>query len=150
MEEITKYIQENITWIQEQQMHYANNHYIDAPRFKVGNLVYIDTRNWCTERPAKKLDDKYAGPWPVTRIVSGSKEIEVKLPPELQADGIFNVFHPKLLHLYLPDPVPLQEKAIPKPVIQLNKNTGESEEHYIVDEIVDCRQKNKQYQYRVK
>ncbi|RKF83076.1 hypothetical protein GcC1_007027, partial [Golovinomyces cichoracearum] len=75
--------------------------------------VYVGIRNWRTERPAKKLDDKYAGPWKVTRIISGSKAVEVDLPESLTSEGMFNVFHSNLLRLYIPNPVPFQEPSRP-------------------------------------
>jgi hypothetical protein len=33
--------------------------------FDVGDLVYIKTANWSTDRPSKKLAEQMAGPWPI-------------------------------------------------------------------------------------
>ncbi|KAJ1043927.1 hypothetical protein NDA10_000083 [Ustilago hordei] len=33
--------------------------------FKVGDMVYINHRNWKTRRPTPKLDTRFAGPYPV-------------------------------------------------------------------------------------
>jgi hypothetical protein len=129
----------------------ANRHRRDAPLFKVGDLVYVDTRNLRTERPANNLDAKYAGPWEVTRVITGSKAIEVQLPPELATEGLYNVVHPSLLRLYVPNPIPLQAPAELKPVKMLpNENTGQLEDYWSVDEVVDRQRKNQHWQYRVK
>ncbi|RKF54889.1 hypothetical protein GcM3_206023b [Golovinomyces cichoracearum] len=116
MQKIIENLQINASLMQQQQAKYSNTHRSDAPLYKVGDMVYVDTRNWNTDRPTKKLDDKYAGPWKVTRVVPGSRAVEVDLPSELKSEGIFNVFHPQLLRLYIPDPVPLQKPPEPKPI----------------------------------
>ncbi|RKF72482.1 hypothetical protein GcM1_248199 [Golovinomyces cichoracearum] len=114
-------------------------------------MVYVDTRNWQTERLAKKFDDKYAGPWPATRVFPGSKAVEVRLLDELANNGIFNLFHPNLLRLYVPSPVPLQEPPKPQPVIVLRKDkSGQLGEECLVDEVVDCKKIKNKWKYRVK
>ncbi|KAI0997909.1 hypothetical protein K3495_g10282 [Podosphaera aphanis] len=150
MQDIINQLQINARLMQEKQAEYANKHRSDAPLFKVGDMVYVDTRNWRTERPAKKLDDKYAGPWPVTRLISGNKAVEVALPQNLTDDGIFNVFHPSLLRLYIPNPVPLQDPPEPKPVKLLKNGTNNGVEEYLVDEVVDCKKVRGKWKYRVK
>ena len=151
MQNITEQLRINALWMQNQQVENSNQHRSDAPLFKVGDLVYVDTRNWRTERPTKKLDDKYAGPWKVTRIVPGSKAIEVDLPSDLKNDGVFNVFHPNLLRLYIPNPVPLQESSEPKVVKLLpNNEFDEKNNEFLVDDVVDCKKINNKWKYRVK
>ncbi|KAI6249996.1 hypothetical protein HI914_01426 [Erysiphe necator] len=152
MHRITLQLKINATWMQNQQAENSNQHRSDSPLFKVGDLVYVDTRNWRTERPTKKSDDKYAGPWKVTRIVPGSKAVEVDLPSDLLIDdGIFNVFHPNLLRLYIPNPVPLQEIPQPKTVKLLpNNGFAENYNEFLVDDVVDCKKVNNKWKYRVK
>ncbi|RKF77293.1 hypothetical protein GcM1_220009 [Golovinomyces cichoracearum] len=126
--------------MQDKQAEYANNNQSDASIYKVGDMVYVDNRDWQTERPAKKLDDKYASPWQVTRILPGSKTVEVRLPDDLANNGMFNVFHPNLLRLYVPNPVPLQEPPKPQPVKVLRKDgSGQLGDECLVDEVVDCK-----------
>ncbi|KAI0991410.1 hypothetical protein K3495_g16777 [Podosphaera aphanis] len=152
MDDIIEHLKINATWMQESQMRYANKHRSDAPLFKAGDLVYVDTRNWRTERPAKKLDDKYAGPWKVTRVNPGSKAIEVDLPESLSSEGMLNVFHPNLLRLYIPNPIPLQDPPKPKPVkIVTNPNSKDGQDEYLlVDEVVDCKRFRNKWKYLVK
>ncbi|KAI0994121.1 hypothetical protein K3495_g14062 [Podosphaera aphanis] len=152
MDDIIENLKINATWMQESQMRHANKHRSDAPLFKIGDLVYVDTRNWRTERSAKKLDDKYAGPWKVMRVIPGSKAIKVDLPESLSLEGMFNVFHPNLLRLYIPNPIPLQDPPKPKPVkIVPNPNSKDGQDEYLlVDEVVDCKRFRNKWKYRVK
>ena len=34
--------------------------------FEVGDLAYVSTRNWKTDRPSKKLDHQMVGPYLIT------------------------------------------------------------------------------------
>ncbi|KAI1008122.1 hypothetical protein K3495_g105 [Podosphaera aphanis] len=61
MDDILEHLKINATWMQESQTRHARKHRSDAPLFKISDLVYVDTKNWKSERPARKLDDKYAG-----------------------------------------------------------------------------------------
>lgn len=45
MDDIIEHLKINATWMQESQMRHANKYRSDAPLFKVGDLVYVDTRN---------------------------------------------------------------------------------------------------------
>jgi hypothetical protein len=84
-------------------------------------------------------------------IIARNKAVEVQLPPKLAEEGLHNVFHSSLLCLYIPNPIPLQVPAKPKPVkVLLNENTGQREDYWSVDEVVDCRRKNQHWQYKVK
>lgn len=64
-----------------------------APPFEVGQQVWLSTKNLRTLRPMKKLDDKRAGPFTISEIVS-SHAVRLDLPPSLR---IHNVFHVNLL-----------------------------------------------------
>ena len=50
----------------------ANESRDEAPQYQKGQLVYVDTRNMKTNRPMKKGDDKWAGPWPVENSISAA------------------------------------------------------------------------------
>jgi hypothetical protein len=71
----------------------APTHYIArvlAPRCnnKIGDEVWLNAENVKTERPAKKLDDKFKGPFPVTEV--GTHTVKLKLPKTWK---ISNTFH---------------------------------------------------------
>lgn len=71
---------------------YANRNRTESPRYAAGQEVYVNTKNMKTSRVAKKLDDKWVGPYKVLKAYSRSCLIE--LPKTVR---IFPVFHHSLL-----------------------------------------------------
>ncbi|KAJ1039928.1 hypothetical protein NDA10_004812 [Ustilago hordei] len=59
-----KYLQEQIREAQRRSVDQYNRKHKDI-EFKVGDMVYINHRNWKTRRPTPKLDTRFAGPYPV-------------------------------------------------------------------------------------
>ncbi|KAJ1595468.1 hypothetical protein NDA14_006557 [Ustilago hordei] len=59
-----KYLQEQIREAQCRSVDQYNRKHKDI-EFKVGDMVYINHRNWKTRRPTPKLDTWFAGPYPV-------------------------------------------------------------------------------------
>ncbi|KAJ1044320.1 hypothetical protein NDA10_000949 [Ustilago hordei] len=59
-----KYLQEQIREAQRRSVNQYNRKHKDI-EFKVGDMVYINQRNWKTRRPTPKLDTRFAGPYPV-------------------------------------------------------------------------------------
>ncbi|SYW76873.1 uncharacterized protein UHO2_05590 [Ustilago hordei] len=62
--ECCKYLQEQIREAQRRSVNQYNRKHKDI-EFKVGDMVYINCRNWKTRRPTPKLDTRFAGPYPV-------------------------------------------------------------------------------------
>lgn len=91
----------------QSQQRYEDNANIkrtDAPQYQEGDLVYVDARNMKTNRPAKKLDDKWIGPYKVLKCYP--RACRVELPPSVR---IFPVFHTSLLQRQNPGGLPGQE-----------------------------------------
>ncbi|UTT96706.1 hypothetical protein NDA17_003407 [Ustilago hordei] len=59
-----RYLQEQIREAQCRSVDQYNRKHKDI-EFKVGDMVYINHRNWKTRRPTPKLDTQFAGPYPV-------------------------------------------------------------------------------------
>jgi len=64
---------------QDRQEEGANNHGILAPRFELGNEVWLLSQNLRTERPVQKLDWKRLGRFKVLEKV-GSYAYKLDLP----------------------------------------------------------------------
>ena len=131
------------TQIREAQLHqetYKNRHRIPAPNYKIGDLVYLSTRNLRTQRPSQKLDWKHIGPYPIEEVIS-PYAYKLTLPTTAR---IHPVFHTSLLSLSANDPYKDQVQEPPPPV------EIEDKEEFEVEDIVDSLIKRKKLYYKVK
>jgi len=119
----------------------ANAHREDAPKFRVGDQVYVDTRNMKTNRPMKKGDDKWTGPYEVLEVYP--RACRVQLP-----DGVrlFPVFHnhllrPKATSTGLPGQTAINEVEshnIRGRILEREDGTMEPVEKWEFDKLLDC------------
>ena len=129
MEEVWKFVREEMAQSQEKQAGAADRHRKDV-EYKVGDEVWLLTKNIKTERPSKKLDHKMVGPYRIKRLVRSSYQLD--LPTSMK---IHDVFHPSLLRKASADPLPGQHNDSAPPVIV------DEEEKWEVDDILDARRK---------
>src|SRR5258707_719267 len=102
-----------------------------APEYKVGDKAWLSLQNYSSDRPMKKLDHKWAGPFTITKVISPTA---IKLCLSMQEKNIHPVVSISSICPYMPDdiaehPQPLQ----PGPII-IN-----DQEEYEVEEILDSR-----------
>ena len=91
----------------------ANRKRILAPNYKPNDMVFINTKNFKTKRPCKKLDHKNAGLYPIVkRISQASYEVDL-----LDGLNVHYVFHSSFLRLDPNDPILGQRIAAPPPVV---------------------------------
>ena len=60
--ETVSYLQDQLTWSQQEQAHWANQNRQPHPEYKVGDVVYMDARHFASERDSKSLSMKNAEP----------------------------------------------------------------------------------------
>ncbi|SOV08973.1 uncharacterized protein UDID_18215 [Ustilago sp. UG-2017a] len=84
-----KYLQEQIREAQRRTVDQYNRKHKDI-EFKVGDMVYINRRNWKTRRPTLKLDTRFAGPYPVQERI-GHRAYRITLPANLRVHDVFHV-----------------------------------------------------------
>ena len=116
MEEVWDFIREEMTKSQTKQMIAANCHWKKPPAYKVGDKVFLLTRNIKTERSSKKLDDKNIGPFKIKKLVGLLYQLE--LPHTMK---IYDVFHPNLLWKAANNPLPGQQNISPSPTVVNDK-----------------------------
>ena len=91
--EVWKFVWTDMAWSQERQAKIADQHQKSVEdKYKVGNSVWLLTKNIKTERPSKKLDHKMVGPFKIKALVGSSCQLKL-----LTSMKIHNVFHPSLL-----------------------------------------------------
>lgn len=140
MDEILGFVRAEITNAQEAQETAANRHRQPAPSYQVGDTVWLSSRNFTTQRPARKLDWKNHGPFRVTQVVS-PYAYRLELPATMK---VHDVFHVSLLRPCSQDPLPGQIIAPRPPVVV------DGEDEYYVEEILDSRRRRRRLQYLVK
>ncbi|SYW84950.1 uncharacterized protein UBRO2_05656 [Ustilago bromivora] len=87
--ECHKYLQEQI-WVAQRRTVDQYNHKRKDIEFKVGDLVYINRKNWKTRRPTPKLDTRFAGPYPIKERI-GRRVYHITLPANLRVHDVFHV-----------------------------------------------------------
>ncbi|KAH7554700.1 hypothetical protein BM1_07361 [Bipolaris maydis] len=107
MHEAWKIAKEQLEKTQERMRTVVNRHRRPID-WKVGDQVFLDTRNLNLGRPSRKLSDKWEGPFKVLEQVGNSYRLQL---PE--GSRILDVFAPELLCKDPQDPLPGQEA--PKP-----------------------------------
>ena len=92
MKEVWDFMREEITKLQAKQVVAVNRHRKEPLAYKMGNMVWLSTRNIKTDRPSKKLDHKMIDPYKVKELIKSSYQLE--LPHTMK---IHDIFHPNLL-----------------------------------------------------
>ena len=141
MQDLLDILQEEMKFAQARYEDNADAHRTPAPRFAVGDLVWLDARDIRTQRPARKLDYKNIGRFRVSHVIS-PYAYRLELPATMK---IYDVFHVSKLSPAATDPLPGQIAAPSPPVIV------DGEATYEVEQILDSKSlRGGRIQYLVK
>lgn len=138
------FAQAAIASAQDNQARNANRYRDQAQSYDVGDKVWLNLEHIRTNRPSKKLDQRYAK-YTVTEVL-GSHNYRLDTPP-----GIHNVFHTRRLRPVSNDPLPGQvsyDTHLPGIVVE-----DEESPEYEVESILDekrARGRGTRKQYLVK
>jgi hypothetical protein len=142
MKRLTEEAQAALKQAADDMSRFYNAKRSEHPKFEVGDKVWLDGRNIKTTRPAKKLDDRWFGPFPVKEIISDNA-YSLDLSPFLRK--IHPVFHVSLLRRHTPDPI--QER--PQPSNPEPEIDEEGESVYEVEVVLDSRYRRGRLEYLV-
>jgi len=115
------------------------------PSYKVGDNVFVSTRNWDTTRPTKKLDHRFAGPYRILSRIGNNAAVTYKLdlPDSLGLRNRDNAFHASLLQPATDaegqGPLTGQVMEPPAPIEVLRHGDDEAEKEYEVEQILDSK-----------
>ncbi|KAJ6437919.1 reverse transcriptase [Purpureocillium lavendulum] len=135
----------------------ANESRTESPIYHVGQEVWLSTKYLKTNRPMKKGDDKWTGPYKILSVYPRACRLE--LPDRIR---IFPVFHNSLLRpvstdedgnrIGLPGQSEInknESRNIRGRILERDDETEEVVEKWLFDSILDCRNKDG-LQYLVK
>ncbi len=114
----------------------------DTPKYREGDLVWLEGRHLRTNQPTAKLAPKRHGPFPVIQVMS-PVNYRLKLPTQW---SIHDVFHIDLLTPYRETDIHGSNYSRPPP------DLVDNEEEYEVEKILDVRQfgRGRKRQYLIK
>ena len=99
LREASDFTQAAITYTQDIQQQYANQHRQPTECLRAGDRVWLNLKNIIINKPCKKLDWKNTK-YMVLKVIS-NHNYRLDIPP-----GIHNVFHASLLKRAAADPFP--------------------------------------------
>ena len=132
MNDIIKQLRANLLMFQEAQKSAANIHRTLVPAYQVGDQVWLNSRNIRTQRPSKKLDDKWIGPFSILELI-GKRACRLELPESLQ---IHPVFYVSLLCPIAQDLIPGQSNQRSGPIIGTDID---DQDIYKVESVIDSQ-----------
>jgi len=118
---------------------YADFYRGQAPEYKVGDKVWLSTKNLNVDQLSCKLTEHQLGPYEIVKIIS-SNAVKLKLPASFKIHNVINVSHTRPYH----PPVAGQSIIPPEPV------TVEGTPEYEVEEIMDSWLKCDKLEFLVK
>jgi hypothetical protein len=111
MKDVQEEAQVALKKAQDDMKIYADCKCSKAPEYKVGDKVMLSTQNLnIAKQPTRKLMERWAGPYKITKIVS-SNAIELELPPSMKICPVVNVSRMK------PWKQPMEGQSKPAPLL---------------------------------
>jgi hypothetical protein len=130
----------NLEKAQDQMKTQADKHRSIAPKYQIGDKVWLSTDNLKVTRASKKLTERWLGPYDITKTV-GDNAVKLHLPKTMRIHPMVNISRVRPYK----EPLEGQTSIRPGPV----KVTEDREIEYEVDHIVNVRKKGQHMEYLV-
>ena len=118
----------------------ADKHRSPAPNYKIGDKVWLSTKNLKLTHASKKLTERWLGPYDITKRIRDNA-IELRLPRSMKIHLVVNISQVKLYKERLEG----QPTFKPGPV----QVTEDREIEFEVESIIDSRWKGRRLEYLV-
>jgi hypothetical protein len=146
-EVIKKWLHERLTAAQENQARYANRTRSLHSNYKVRDMIYVNAKNFKSQRQSQSLSSKNARSWKIIRNID-NKAYELEIFEHIKNARLTSIFHSWKLH-FAPSNSYFDQVLTSEFLILIDEN-DDSHEKYEILEIVDCRQIRKyETQYKV-
>lgn len=142
MEDILGVLRSNLANAQASQEEQANRKRTPAPAYRPGDEVFLSTKNMTTDRPTKKFDNKYAGPYEIERPI-GTHAYRLRIPYEM--GKTHPTFHTNLLRPAPATTLPGQYNPPERPVTL----DADGEKLWAIEAIIDSRRTKKNFEYLI-
>lgn len=133
-------LKKSISQSQLRQKKYYDTRRRPAPPYKVGDLVWLSTKNLCLNTPSRKFSSLFIGPFPIQKIINPSA-VRLHLPTHLR---IHPTFHVSLLKPHKANNFPNRTLPPEPPVLVAGQ------EEFVVHSILDSRIKRRKLQYLIR
>ncbi len=134
-------LQHHLEKAQKRYKETADEHRKQEEVYHVNDQVLLSTKNIRTERPTKKLDYTWIGPYRVKRQIN-PVTYELDLPPTMK---IHKVFHTQLLKRYVEGDITDRRIIVPPPIRNIEDAPG-----YEIETILDVKKRGRAFEYWIK
>ena len=139
MKEIHKEASTALSKAHDNMTRYADQHRGTAPEYKVGDKVWLSTKDIKINRPSQKLVKWQLGPFEIVKVVS-SNAVKLKLPISFKIHNVINIlrvwpYKPPIIGQHITPPEAIEVEGTPE---------------YEVEEVFDFRLKKGKLKYLVK
>ena len=124
---------------QDDMARYADQHRGNPPEYKVGDKVWLSTKDIKINRPSRKLAERQLGPFEIIKVISPNA-VKLKLPAGFKIHDVINVSQ---VWLYK-SPVAGQQVIPPEPI------EVEGSPEYEVEEVLNSQLKRGKLEYLAK
>ena len=90
MKEIHEEASTVLSKVHDDMTRYADQHRGTAPKYKVGNKVWLSTKDIKINRPLQKLAERQLGPFEIVKVVSPNA-VKLKLPTSFKIHDVINM-----------------------------------------------------------
>jgi len=140
MMELHSTLKAELTYAQARHSEYTDGSRLPAPQYLPSDKGWPSSKHFRTQRPSRKLDHKFLGPYEVVESV-GTHAYRLKFPPSIKRHSVVHVSE---IEPASDDPLPGQRYPPLPPVVV------DGEQEWVVGEVVDSRRRYRKLEYKVK